>query len=560
MVKGKAAAEGFALAEVVIFNRDRSHFQGIDDQAGTYSLEDFYHAVEETERQLAEIQQEVEERLSDVASLIFSAQILMLKDRDFIDSIVSEIKKETPVPMAISKTVMDYVRIFEALPNDYLSDKKHDVLDIGSRLFENLTGRKTDRSDLKKKILIARELYPSDILKFSSQGISGIILLSGGITSHLAVLARSLRIPLIMTDVRELLNLPEGTKVIMDAEIGNIFVNPDNNVIASFSEKEKERRQAEKLKDKAKPETLTKDNVRVRLLSNINLLSDLKNAVRYKAEGVGLYRTEFPFLVRSNFPSEEEQFVIYKKLFETMPGKEVTFRTLDIGGDKVLSYYDYGREQNPFLGMRSIRFSLRHKDVFAQQIRAILRAGYGADLRIMFPMISSLDEFVEARNCVRECIKTLKKEKQTFHDRPRIGMMVELPAVVEIIDDLAEEADFFSIGTNDFIQYMLAVDRTNEKVADLYLPHHPSVLRAFQKIVNAAVKAGIEVSVCGDMAQGEKFVPYFLGIGLRKFSIDPPALYKVQRRIESLTIKNARKKAEQILSRKTVSDIKKLMI
>ena len=219
--------------------------------------------------------------------------------------------------------------------------------------------------------------------------------------------------------------------------------------------------------------TKTKDGTRVQLLANLNLLSDLKHAKAVAAQGVGLYRTEFPFMVRSDFPTEEEQYIVYKKVVDALDGQELTFRTLDIGGDKILSYYDYGKEQNPFLGMRSIRFSLKHKDVFLQQVRAILRAGVGADLKIMFPMISSLDEFLDAKAIVLECIKDLSLEGIACHKKPKIGLMIELPAVLEIIDDLAEEADFFSIGTNDFVQYMLAVDRTNEKVAEFYLPHHP---------------------------------------------------------------------------------------
>jgi len=242
-----------------------------------------------------------------------------------------------------------------------------------------------------------------------------------------------------------------------------------------------------------------------------------------------------------------------------MPGKEITFRTLDIGGDKVLSYYDNGHEENPFLGMRSIRFSLRHKDVFAQQIRAILRAGVGANIRMMFPMISSLDEFQEARDFVRQCAEDLRKEGVAHHETPPIGMMVELPSVIEIIDELAAEADFFSIGTNDFIQYMLAVDRTNEKVADFFLPHHPGVLRALHKVACAAKRHGKDVSVCGLMSHQEKFVPYLLGIGIRKLSVDSRYLYKIQKAVEGVNMKNAEIETKEILSKKLVRDIERLL-
>jgi phosphotransferase system enzyme I (PtsP) len=274
-----------------------------------------------------------------------------------------------------------------------------------------------------------------------------------------------------------------------------------------------------------------------------------------KVEGIGLYRTEFPFLVRSSFPSEEEQYIIYKKLTNIMHDKEITFRTLDIGGDKIISYYDYGTEKNPFLGMRSIRFSLRHKDVFVAQIRAILRAGAEAKLKIMFPMISSLDELLEAKRLVHESMSNLCKENIPYNRDPKIGMMVELPAVLEIIDELSQEADFFSIGTNDFIQYMLAVDRGNEKIAHLYQPGHPSVLRALKKVVDAAKNNRIGVSICGDMVHEPKYIPYLLGIGIREFSLDVRRLPKIQDHIRNIDLAVAVERTKNILRRKTVCDV-----
>ena len=378
--------------------------------------------------------------------------------------------------------------------------------------------------------------------------------MSGGASSHLAILARSFAIPLVIADQPELLALPPGAKILLDAEIGNIYINPAEDVIKTFARRNKEREALGKLKQAVFPETRTKDGARVRLLANINLLSDVKAALEFKAEGIGLYRTEFPFIVRSDFPTEEEQFVIYKRLVESMGGKEIVFRTLDIGGDKVLSYYNFGKEENPFLGMRSIRFSLRHKDIFEQQIRAILRAGAKANIKIMFPMISSLDEFLEAKDVAAKCVKDLKRENITHHPNPPIGMMVELPSVLEIIDELSAAADFLSIGTNDFIQYMLAVDRTNEKVADLYLPHHPAVLRALNRVVKAAQKFNKDVSICGDMAHDERYLPYFLGIGIRSFSVNSLYIPKIQSAVARIKIKEAEIQAKKILAGAKVSD------
>jgi phosphotransferase system enzyme I (PtsP) len=559
-IKGRVGCEGFSFAEAVVHEQSAVFVPPSPKiNQPKFSLDDFYRAVQETENQLEALQEQIEEKLSDVASLIFTAQILMLKDQSFLDAIIKTINEGANPPDAVRKIAMQYAAMFDALPNQYLRDKKHDVLDIGNRLLENLVGVGDAQYDLTGKIVISRQLYPSDILKLSSLHVSGIILLSGGVASHLTILAVSLGLPVVFCEEPQLLKIPPGTKIILDADQGNIYVSPTEEVITSFKNKEKDRQFALHLKDEIKEFTVTRDGQRIQLMANINLLGDLAAAREYRAEGIGLYRTEFPFIVRSDFPSEEEQFAIYTKLVQGMPGKEITFRTLDIGGDKVLSYYDNGNEENPFLGMRSIRFSLRHKDVFAQQIRAILRAGVGANIRMMFPMISSLDEFQEARDFVRQCADELSKEGIPHHEAPPIGMMVELPSVIEIIDELAVEADFFSIGTNDFIQYMLAVDRTNEKVADFFLPHHPGVLRALHKVACAAKRHGKDVSVCGLMAHQEKFVPYLLGIGIRKLSVDARYLYKIQRAVENVGMKDAEIETQEILSQRFVRDIERLL-
>jgi phosphotransferase system enzyme I (PtsP) len=308
-----------------------------------------------------------------------------------------------------------------------------------------------------------------------------------------------------------------------------------------------------------KPVTQTADGARTLLLANINLLSDLKVARELNCDGIGLYRTEFPFIIRTTFPTEAEQVVIYRKLVESMPGKPVTFRTLDAGGDKILSYYHDIKEQNPAMGMRSIRFSLQNKAVFAEQIRAILRAGAGADLHIMFPMISSIDEYREASEVVHESLDQLNKQGIEHHSKPKLGMMVELPAVVDLIDDFAREVDFFSIGTNDLVQFMLAVDRTNESVAGFYLPHHPAVLRVLNRIARAALAHGRELSICGDMAHETQYIPFLLGIGVRAFSVDPIYLLRTQQAITAVSIPEAEALAQSLLSASRIRDIEELL-
>jgi len=455
--------------------------------------------------------------------------------------------------------VRDYVSKFGRIEDAYLREKIYDVKDVGRRLLENLTGRAQTHHDYEDKIVIARELFPSDALKLFSQKVKGIILLSGGATSHVAILARSLNIPLVVTNELGLLYLDATTEVLLDANMGNIYINPEPVVKAKIFQREELNRNIDGLKKMVSEHPRTSDGVAVKLMANINLLGDLKAANEFKADGVGLYRTEFPFMIRSNFPSEEEQFLIYRRLVEGMPGKEITLRTLDIGGDKVLSYSDYGKEDNPFLGMRSIRFSLKHTDVFIAQIRAILRSGAGKRIRILFPMISSMDEFLQAKSIVQECAHQLKNERKEFIENPKMGVMIELPSILEIINEMAQEADFFSIGTNDLIQYMLAVDRTNERVAPMYLPHHPAVLRALKKVVDAGLKYGKEVSICGDMANDPKYLSLLLGLGIRCFSMDARYLPRMHERLRQLSIKECEKLTQEVLAQSQISRITQIL-
>jgi phosphotransferase system enzyme I (PtsP) len=549
------------LAGVKVFNEEElSQDRDGHGVRRPLGLEDFYAAAAASEKQLEELQTLIEETLSDVPALIFTAQILMLKDKPFLDKIVDFIKEGVYPPDAVHQTVGHYARMLKNLPNVYLQDKKEDVKDVGRRLLKNLMDGGRDGENFAGHIVVAQELFPSDIIKFSSQGAKGFLLLRGGSTSHNSILARSLRVPLMIVDHPVLLQLPEGTEVLMDADEGQVYILPSRAAKTEYEKRRRDQTEINAASGCVLGEIVTQDGAKVDVLANINLLNDLKAAKAFHAKGVGLYRTEFPFIVRSDFPSEEEQFVTYKKLVDGMDGREVTFRTLDIGGDKILSYFDYGKEKNPFLGLRSIRFSLRHREVFRQQLRAILRAGAGADLRIMFPMISSIEEFLEARQEARDCIRGLKDEGVLCHERPAVGMMVELPSVIEIIEDLAREADFFSIGTNDFIQYMLAVDRTNEKVADFYTAHHPSILRAFKRVVDAAKQAGKEVCVCGDMAHDPRFIAYFLGIGVRRFSLDTAYIPCVQKVVMSSTIAGAEKMAKQILMENKMDNINRTLI
>lgn len=561
LLKGKVASEGFAFGPSTVINRGRllEHLDNNRFKDSKYTIDDFHQAIAKTEHQLEILQKRVEEKLSDVASLIFTAHLLLLKDKEFVGSMIRKMEEGVSPPEAVLSIAKHYMDIFSHGPTSYIQEKVQDIEDLSIRLMDNLISGNVDACQCEDHIVIARELFPSDILKLSSEKVQAIVLVTGGVTSHLSILARSLKIPLVIIDNPKLLSIQDSTQVLLDAETGNLFINPSATVITSFKQRDEARKNVASQKNLILPKTETKDGLRIRLLASINLLSDLKVAHEVRCEGIGLYRTEFPFLIRSDFPTEEEQYVIYRKLVEGAPEKEITFRTLDIGGDKVLSYFDSPNEQNPFLGMRSIRFSLAYKDIFFQQLRAMLRAGADTSIRIMFPLISSIEELMEAKSAVAESIKQLKEEKIPHNSKPSLGIMVEIPSAVSIIEELATEVDFFSIGTNDLVQYMLAVDRTNEKVASLYMQHHPAILRVIKRISDAGATNGINVSVCGDMAHNEKYLPFFIGAGIRELTIEPSMIPKIQAAISKINSLDAQKTANAVLKCSKIADISRLL-
>ncbi|MHB9097959.1 MAG: phosphoenolpyruvate--protein phosphotransferase, partial [Syntrophales bacterium] len=559
-VKGQAASPGFAYGPAAVF--DRSHVRLIETgDLPDATEDDFHRAVASTARQLEHLQERIAERLPESASLIFSAHFLMLKDAQFTDRIVTKIRAGTAVSQAVREVARHYIDLFGTSPHLYLREKAKDIEDLTGRILKNLAGQSwEDRGLYERRVVISPALYPSEVLKFAAEGAAGIVLTEGGVTSHVAILARTLGIPLIIASRPELLTLPQDTPVLMDAELGNVYVDPGGDVVERFRSGDQARRAAASHAAAMLPETRTRDGVRIHLRANINLLSEVPIARELKAEGIGLYRTEFPFLVRSSFPVEEEEYRIYRLLCEGMPGLPVTFRTLDIGGEKVPAYWEIASEPNPQLGLRSIRFSLRHPEQFSQQVRAILRAGADtARLCIMFPMITSLDEFTRARELVAESLHALERERLPHHPAPSLGAMIEVPAVVEIIDELAGVADFLSIGTNDFVQYLLGVDRMNDQVAYAYRPEHPSVLRTLRRIAEAARRAGKDLSVCGEMAFDKDLMPFLIGIGIQTLSVDPHHLPALQRQIGALSLGEAEAYAARLLAEPTLAGVQAII-
>ncbi|WP_020588035.1 phosphoenolpyruvate--protein phosphotransferase [Desulfobacter curvatus] len=552
-IKGKSDGYGLAFGTIRPSRRKRKAilFEA-DTSNATYSLADFQTAVEKTIDELKALQDKFAASLPESESLIFTAHFMMLKDKNFTGKMKALIEQGISPVAAIQQVVLKYIKVFSDNPNAYMQEKAVDVEDLGIRLLSHLKAVHTPKAPDRGTIFVTQDIYPSDMMKLTADGIRGIVLVGGGVTSHVTILARSLSIPLIIADDPVFIDLPDTTRLLLDAGQGNIYINPDDNTLSIFQGKQEAENRA-KAREML-PATYTLDNRRIRLLANINLLSEIHLARELKAEGIGLYRTEFPFLIRSEFPSEDEQYLIYKGLFDkTEPGTVTTVRTLDAGGDKVIKDTDFIQEANPALGLRSIRFSLKHRQIFRAQIKAILRAAHGREkVRLMFPLISSIDEFLAAKQVMAQCISQLEQEGVAHKNDPEIGMMIELPSVLATIDEFAELADFFSIGTNDFIQYMLGADRGNKLVAEHYISYHPAVNRGIARIAAAAADHGIDVSVCGEMAHAPDHIPFLIGVGITSLSVDPKFLPTVQAAVMETSFSLASTYARRLLDQTQV--------
>jgi phosphotransferase system enzyme I (PtsP) len=558
-LKGKVASPGFAMAEAIIFDKVKSlgSFRTMLPSQ-SFSSAQFEAALEKTEEQLEALQEREEQDLRDVASLIFSAHLLMLKDDNFTGKMRGRMRRGMDVGKAVVKTAKEFIGRFSQAPDPYIAEKAYDVEDLTIRLLQNMIGDSAKDFNVAGHIIIASKLSPTALLQLHSEGVAGIVLTSGGITGHISILCQSLKIPLIIIDHPALLFIPKGIVLYLDSENERIQINPDEDAVAEYK-RHKSALKSGHVRDVLGHPVVTTDGTPIQVMINVNLYSDVASAKSFHVGGVGLYRTEFPFILRLTFPSEEEQYFVYRTIVENAPQGPITFRTLDIGGDKALSYYYQRMEQNPFLGMRSTRFTIEHPSIFIAQLKAILRAGLGADLRIMFPMISSLDEYAAAKAMLDRAREELDYERVPYHKTPQVGLMVEIPSAVDIINDLVREADFISIGSNDLVQYMLAVDRTNEKVAKYYIPHHPAVLRALSKIVSAAANNKKEVTICGDIAHSEHYLPFLIGIGLRCFSVSTGFIEKTKRIISNVNVHDSKELAKKVLAESSIRKIERFL-
>ena len=520
----------------------------------------------ETEREKRAFRQAVKrtrEVLRPLAreNAVFGAHLDMAEDETLTEGVERKIHDGKNAQWALEEQMEETCSMLESLEDAYLQERAADVRDVCRRMMAFLKGVEEEPfPQLKEEvILFAEELHPSDMAKIDFRYVRGIVTETGGTTSHVAILARSMEIPVLMGLEGILTKVEKGQMTILDGNEGVLFLLPDEKTQQEYLEKqEAEGILRQKLKEMNRLPAVTTDGCRIHLYANVGGLKDIEQAVKHGAEGVGLFRSEFLYMESSRFPTEQEQFEIYKKAAELLK-KPLTIRTLDIGGDKALPYYKFEKEENPFLGWRAIRFCLDMRDVFKTQLKALLRAAAYGDIRIMYPMIVSVEEFRKANQLLEECKQELKERGVLFRESIQTGIMVETPAAVLMAEELAKEVDFFSIGTNDLTQYILAADRGNQKLTKLYDPFHPAVLRAVAQVIRAGHKAGIEVGMCGEFAGDEGAVPLLVGMGLDECSMVSSEIAAVRYQIRGIAAEQMKHLADRVLAAVTVKEVKQLL-
>ncbi|MBW4840549.1 MAG: phosphoenolpyruvate--protein phosphotransferase [Paenibacillaceae bacterium] len=535
MIQGIGAAAGVAIGKAFVLPAwewdvpDR-RMEKVDLAK---EFERLYEGIRTSKTEIEVMKNEIKETVGAEESGIFDAHLAILEDPVFMSEIRGIIERQyKAAEVAVKEAIDHFVTMFDLLDDEYMKERALDIKDVGNRLLKHLLGTPdiTLPADTQPYILVAKELSPSQLVHLNPDNVLGMVTMAGGKTSHSAIMARALGIPLVSGLENKLAEpLQTGDMLVIDGDEGLVYLHPEPAIVTRFTElAEKQRRRKEQLQLLAAVEAITKDGVRMRLAGNISSVKDLELALKHGAEGVGLFRTEFLYMDRSTFPGEDEQFEVYRQVAEKAGAHPVVIRTLDIGGDKQLEYFELQEEENPVLGYRGIRISLDSRELFRTQLAAILRASAYGKMKILYPMISSLEEIRGANAILEEAKQDLTRRGLPYDPEIQVGIMIEIPAAAAIADLLAQEVDFFSIGTNDLVQYVLAVDRMNEKIAHMYHPFHPAVLRLLRQTVQAAKDAGITVSVCGEMAGDEKAVPLWLHLGVTDLSMSPQALLRVK--------------------------------
>ena len=558
---GIGASEGVSIGKVLLFVEGNIVIPQEIDANSTIEgeLAKLENGLKKSKTQLIAIREKVKEKMGEDKAAIFDGHIMLLEDEDLIEEVEAKITGDKlPAARALREGIDEYCEMISKLDDPYLRERAADLQDIGKRWLKNLLEIKiNDFSNLEPNtIVVTKDLTPSDTAQIDLENCVGFITEIGGKTAHSAIMARSLELPAVVGVKGVLGEVKDGELVIMDGETGEIFLEPTEKLVEEYKIKqEKIRVEKEELKKLIHEEAVTLDGRKVDIWGNIGSPNDVDAVIESGATGIGLYRTEFLFMNSDHFPTEEEQYQAYRVVAEKMQGKPVTIRTMDIGGDKELSYLDLPKEMNPFLGYRAIRISLENKDMFKTQLRAILRASQYGQIKIMYPMISSINEIRKANAILEECKKELDEIGKIYDRNIKVGIMVETPSTAIVAYKFAKEVDFFSIGTNDLTQYFLAVDRGNELVSSLYNSFNPAVLEAIQKVIDAAHHAGISVSMCGEFAGDKRATRLLLGMGLDSFSMSASSGLTVKKIIRNSNYVDAQKYRDLILKQDTPEDV-----
>jgi phosphotransferase system enzyme I (PtsI) len=565
-LRGLGVSPGIAIGEVqltekVVFTTRKEMISAEQVESEINRLND---SIARTHGQLVKIRDNVKEIVGEEHAFIFEAHLLMLQDKSLLSSIKEIIRQEkTRAEWAISCVHIKYQKLFESIDDEYLMQRKFDVTDVLSKIYRNLEPAEPGKKeDGKEKILVAHELLPSEAaLRLSKGKVLAVALDMGGQTSHTAILARSLNIPTVMGLRNISQRVKNGDVLIVDGTDGEVLINPPVAIQKEFASKKKKYDDYRKeLKKIARLSSKTLDKFEFLPLANIELPEEVPMAFSMGAEGIGLFRSEFLYLQRTTPPSEEDHFQIYSQIAKDAYPSPVYIRTFDMGGEKNLPQLKIEKEPNPALGLRAIRLSLRDREIFRIQLKAILRASAMGNVRVLIPMITELEEIEEVKMLFREIQQELKKEGVPFDENIPLGVMIEVPAAAALTDILVKEVDYISIGTNDLIQYYLAVDRSNELVSYLFKPLHPSVLRLIKFILDTAHRENKDVTVCGEMAADILSSIVLLGLGLRKFSMNPIFIPRIKNVLRSVEQKTAKEVVEEALMLKTAQEIEECVI
>ena len=563
MRRGIGASEGIGIGQVVIIEEQEVKVERrtiSDADAEIARLNEAMDHFEEVTNQMAD---KMAETVGEQDADILRGHVILLRDPMVGDQVNAMIRGEmVNAEVALDQSLDQMAEMFRSIPDELIQQRATDLMDIKSRMLKILNGiEEVDISAVPEgTVLVAKDLTPSMTAGIDPKNIAGILTEVGGRTSHSAILARAMEIPAVLSIERICQEVINGDTVVLDGTTGEVYVNPEEEIVASFEQKKKAFAEEKALLQQYKGQpSKTKDGKQVELVCNIGKPEDADKVVECDGEGVGLFRTEFLFMDRDSVPTEEEQFEAYKTVAEKLAGKPVIIRTLDIGGDKAIDYLGLEQEENPFLGFRAIRFCLQRPDIYRVQLRALLRASAYGQIKIMVPLVTGVEELRQVKALIKEIMEELDKEQITYNKEIQVGVMMETPAAAVVADLLAKEADFFSIGTNDLTGYTMAVDRGNAKVAYLYSAYNPAVLRSIKRIIECGKKEGIFVGMCGEAAADHKLIPLLLAFGLDEFSVSATSVLKTRKAIADCDEASAKELADRVMQAATEKEVLDLL-